>query len=330
MSKIVPSQLTCEYLINSCCIDVLRPRLGWRLDATDPAAGARGVRQTAYQILVARDAAELAEDRGDLWDSGRVSSSETIGVVYGGVPLRAWLDCFWKVRVWDEGERASNWSPVAHWSIGPLSWSDWGLPIEGCGGGPLWIGEPVPSDWSDRIAYPVTLVRTGFHVEGKVKSATLIVTAKGLYEARLNGQRVGDQQLAPEWTDYGKRIQYQAFDVTHLIREGENAIGALLGDGWCCGQIGMMSVDPQKRNRGYYAKRPSFIAYLRVDQVDGKVAGGVTNPNWRYRQMDRFESLTFLRVRLSTLAEANTAGMRSVLTISHGSRCRLTISEADS
>jgi alpha-L-rhamnosidase len=108
--------LTCEHRTDPAGIDARVPRLGWKLAPRDPEA--RGLRQSAYQVLVARDEARLAAGSGDLWDSGSVESDDTLDVEYGGLPLASGTRCFWKVRVWDRDSVASGWSPVARFSLG--------------------------------------------------------------------------------------------------------------------------------------------------------------------------------------------------------------------
>ena len=115
-----PAEQRCEYLINPLGIDETSPHLCW-VDASSRRAEC----QTAYQILVASDPQLLTQDKGDLWDSGKVESSESAHIAYAGKILESRVDCFWKVRVWDGDNRSSDWSPVAYWSMGLLSPGDW-------------------------------------------------------------------------------------------------------------------------------------------------------------------------------------------------------------
>ena len=120
---IQPANLRCEYLANPQGIDVPQPRLSWVLQARDPAA--RGLHQSAYQILVAASPASLAQDKGDLWDSGKVASDETVGIAFAGRALRSRDDCHWKVRIWDQGGKVSDWSAANRWTMGLLQRDDW-------------------------------------------------------------------------------------------------------------------------------------------------------------------------------------------------------------
>ncbi len=128
---------------------------------------------------------------------------------------------------------------------------------------------------------PVTQLRKEFTIEHKIKRATLYATALGAYEASINGQRVGDHILAPEWTDYTTRVQYQAYDVTRLLKSGRNAMGALLGDGWYAGRIGMaQALDPRGFPRAVYGRRAWFRSQLVVDYQDGSTLTIPSDKTW--------------------------------------------------
>ena len=179
--------LRCEYLVDPLGIDETAPRLSWTLHSDG-----RDQRQTAYQVLVASSSAALAQDQGDLWDSGKVASDETAQVVYAGKPLASRQACFWKVRVWDRDGQPSEWSQPARWEIGLLKADDWKA---------RWITGSARD--TEVLTSPVPILRKEIKLGDKpVASARLFATALGLYELRINGQRVGDHLFAPEWTDY--------------------------------------------------------------------------------------------------------------------------------
>jgi alpha-L-rhamnosidase len=213
--------LRCEYRVNPLGLDTPHPRLSWRLESPE-----RGQRQTAYQVLAATAAELLAKGKGDLWDSGKVSSGESIQVVYGGRPLRPGQRVYWKVRAWDRHDRPSAYSPAAWWEMGLLGPGDWRA---------AWItrqrAEPLPEQkmFEDD---PAPLFRKEFLLEKKISRARVYVSGLGYYELRLNGQRVGDQVLDPGWTTYSKRVLYSTYDVTDQLRRGRNAVGVMLGNGW--------------------------------------------------------------------------------------------------
>src|SRR5215471_4621942 len=213
--------LRCEYLVNPLSIDTREPRLSWQLES----AG-RGVSQVAYQIVVSTTASALEASKGDLWDTGKVTSNQTIQIEYKGKPLQSRQQCFWKVRVWDQNGRPSSWSRPAQWTMGLLVPTDWSA---------KWIGDKLPS--VENVS--ATMLRRDFDLPARPKRAVVYASALGVYELHINGKRVGDQLLAPEFTDYHSRTQYQAYDVTDLLKAGSNAIGALLGDGWYAGSLGL-------------------------------------------------------------------------------------------
>jgi alpha-L-rhamnosidase len=456
-----PARLLCEYRENPLGIDVAEPRLSWRLDVGNlkleignPGRGLRGVKQTAYQILVASSEKLLKEGKGDLWDSGKVESDQSLQIVYAGKPLTSRMQCYWKVRVWTTsslnpdlsavalakaeprlvrrslGEggplNPSSWSAPAFWTMGLIEPDDWtaewighdaayavspeqaaddrlfnvrGVSWHHMAGGlihkdvcfrkevelpadrpvrravlalyaynectaavngtpigvsthweptarldatkalrpgvnavtlvarhndpypPAVIGRlvvqfaegedlvvPIDSSWkvtatpgegwqrpgfddaawakaagggygfglvADVERVPAPYLRREFRVGQRVKRATVYVTALGAYELRLNGGRVGEDQLAPGWPDFRKRVYYQTYDVTDQVRRGDNAIGAILGDGWYA------SVLAHHCRRKYYGGDPRFLAQLEIELADGTVQTVSTDAGWK-------------------------------------------------
>ena len=432
---IVPIHLRCEYLENPLGIDIQKPRLSWQLKALDSTQ--RGLKQSAYQILVASNLEKLKLNQGDFWDSGQISSNQTLHIEYAGKVLSSQNRCFWKVRVWDQEGNASLWSEPAKWSMGLFDRNDWGA---------KWIGDPsvavtpdveakatqmlnygyhcksvksaetekwivldlgsrqsidsvklfpvlmlddspkanahffprrfkvevadkadfsdartvvdqtkedVPephaevqvykvgpltahylrltvtglrlgrhesavfalseievlsngknlareakvevsdseevSGWSKEklidgitrtvfpppLIQPSSYVRKSFEIPGEITHATIYATARGVYELRLNGQPVGDRLLAPEWTSYHHRIQYQTYDVTRQLLHGKNAIGAIIGAGWYSGRIGLVPV------RRVYGSYPQLLLRLDVRLKDGKSLSLVSDGSWQ-------------------------------------------------
>lgn len=256
-------------------MDEVRPRLSWVLESDE-----RGQLQTAYRILVASSEAELDADQGTLWDSGRVDSEESTGVVYEGESLGSGERCYWKVRVWDREGNASEWSERAFWEMGLLRRSDWAAQWAGLGRDPSGATEPPSGEEFDDIARglsPCPYLRREFGIDKTVRRARLYATARGVYELRLNGERVGDAELAPGWTDYHKRIQYQTYDVTGMLREGENALGAILGEGWYCGYVGF---DPKRRG-AHYGESPQLLAQFVIEYENGASEIIATDGSWK-------------------------------------------------
>jgi len=250
-----PANLRCEYTVNPLGVDVSNPRLFWVDESKQ-----RGQKQTAYQILVASSAENLAKDRGDLWDSGKIASDETIQIPYGGAPLKASQQVFWKVRVWDAKGKVSAWSKPATWTMGLLKPEAWRA---------KWIAAPTNSE--------SVLLRHDFVVQPRLKRALVNVCGLGQYELSLNGQKVGDDFLSPGWTKYNKTCLYDTFDVTKNLQRGKNAVGIELGNG--------MYRIPPDTNR--FAKfRSSFgplkaIAQFRLEYADGTVEIISTDDQWR-------------------------------------------------
>ncbi|MCB9898593.1 MAG: family 78 glycoside hydrolase catalytic domain [Planctomycetes bacterium] len=428
------AHLRCEHLVEPTGVGERVPRLDWRLLATD--AVRRGLSQSAYRVLAASDAATLARDEGDLWDSGRVASDATTDVAWAGRALRSGQSVFWKVRVWDERGTASDWSPVAHFGVGLLEPSDWrarwigfdapraeaerdlpslagarwiwlagedaldastdprrfrkvvslagGAEIEqaelvvtaddqwrvfldgvALGGSPDevdawkhpsvfdvttrlgpgthvlgvearnahrgpagllarlvvrttdgsrrvfatdagWLASAdAHADWGTPSSFeedgwssaaevgevgcapwgplraggpllpPPRLLRHDVTLATDVARATLYATALGLLEVEIDGARVGDDALSPGWTDYTRRVNVRAYDVTANLARGEHALGVILADGWHSGYVGYAG------ERDLYGERTRARVQLEVEYVDGTRDVFASDADWR-------------------------------------------------
>ena len=212
------------------------------------------------------------------------SIAASADVAYEGSPLARGSRYAWKVRVWDE-----SLGPLGLERARPGSRSSWTRPTAGGDRGSGWArpgrGSARRRGLPDPVAKaltPVPYLRRAFVLDSRwtsVASARLYVTALGLYEARLNGGRVGDAVLAPGWTDYARRVPYQTYDVTGLLREGENVIGALLADGWYAGFVGFDA----KRAGAHYGTAPELLAQLVITFADGTASGWSPTASWRGR-----------------------------------------------
>ena len=212
-----------------------------------------------------------SSDQGDLWDSGQVKSDDTTAVVYEGKPLVSNQRCYWKVKVWDKEDKPSEWSTPALWSMGLLQSADWKAE---------WIGNDKPrdalkADPSKLVLPPPSYLRTNFPVSKPVKHATLYSTALGIHDLHLNGQSVSDDYFNPGWTDYTRRVYYRAYDVTRQIHAGENALGAILADGWYSGYVGFGKL------RDHYGKHTRLKAQLHIEYADGSTEIVATGPGWK-------------------------------------------------
>ncbi len=412
----------CEYRKNPVGVQMSEPRLSWIIDSKE-----RGFTQSAWQVLAATDPALLEEGKADLWDSGKVSSAETIQVAYQGKSPGAGGTCFWKVRIWPGEGEPTPWSETAEWTAGLEKASDWsakwiyqkkdaaapGLlspeslswvwlsgakPGDQAAGGAYFRKEvPVPdgkaissarfliaadnecrlsvngkvaggkhrtwkqlmnidlagllgagtnvlaiearnaekspagllgklavtfsdggtlvvpvdetwlssgksaqgwnqsgfdaAEWKPASAVakygeepwgkpsagvmdPASYFRKSFAAGKPVKRATLFASALGAYELRMNGEAVDTDVLSPGWTDFGKRVHYFGYDVTKRVKQGENVIGAVLGDGWYASYLAFTG------KRHYYGGDPRFLAQLRIDYQDGSRETIATDSSW--------------------------------------------------
>jgi alpha-L-rhamnosidase len=252
------TNLRCEYKTDPVGIDILQPRFSWELVSSE-----RGTVQTAYQIRVAESEADLAKNR-PAWDSGKQASDSSIHVVYEGKVLESGKRYYWQVQVWDNLGRSSGWSESAHWEMGLLQPSDWEA---------NWITPNLQEDHSK--ANPSPMLRRVFQVKKAVAKARIYASAMGLYELELNGRRVGDEYFTPGWTAYDYRFQYQTFDITNLLKKGDNCIGALLGDGWFRGPIGW------EGGRNSYGDQLALLAQVVITYTDGTRDVFGTDANWK-------------------------------------------------
>jgi alpha-L-rhamnosidase len=421
--------LRCEYMHDPLGVDMPQPRFGWEL-----ASAGKNKKQTAYQIVVSTDPALPAED---VWDSGQITGDETNQIHYQGRPLKPFAYYYWRVRVWDEQEKASAWSRIAKFSTGPLSESDWtaqwigdtdvpitkenryyphlgyfsdyayqpyaekwvvidlgetqvvdevkiypadkkvklfplhfkveiaedaafagakiiagalndevqeqpfpyvvklSAPLEGRyvkltvtklpsvkkdiyeyglseiellhRGKNLALNKPVqvsdekieyqwgdgdckwlsslltdgyytstPGDYYSNIP-PSPLLRKEINISKKIKHALYHTSALGIYEAYINGKKVGKQLLAPEWTDYDHHVQYQTHDVAGMLQKGANALGVMLADGW---YSGARWSHPGRGGYGSLARK--FIGQLVIYYEDGTTETIGTDHSWKY------------------------------------------------
>ena len=236
-------RLKTEHLIDPIGVDFTAPRLFWNCEG--------GKKQTSYQIVAADDSGSV------LWDSGRVESA-AMCVKWGGAPVPPKTKVLWKVRLWDETDSVGNWAE-ATFETGINTWSA------------KWITGNYPVSKKER--YPVDCFRKAFHA-ANIKKARLYITACGLYEAKLNGQCVGNFVRAPGITDYRKRVQYQTYDVTALLQDGENALTVQLADGWYRGSCGAWGLKNQ------YGTETKLLAQLELTCADGSVQTVATDESW--------------------------------------------------
>lgn len=221
-SSILPVSLRCEYADNPTGITIQSPRLSWILEATDKAAF--GQRQTAYRVLVASTARLLAREQGDVWDSGWVQSDEMQHISYLGRQLQSDRTYHWKVQVKDEQGRLSAWGVPAYWTTGLFGADEWAA---------KWIGS---EETYNRVAAENNITDPWFRKTLELRKqpgkATIFVASVGYHELYVNGERIGDEVLAPAVTDHTKRARYVAYDIADKLKRGKNVIALWLGTSW--------------------------------------------------------------------------------------------------
>jgi alpha-L-rhamnosidase len=264
--SVTVTDLRCEYLKDPLGIDVSQPRLSWKLTAVDPQA--RGQRQTAYQIVVASTKELLDTSEPDLWQSGVVTSDQSVHVVYRGKPLASGMECFWRVRVKDENGVLSASSPPARWTMGLLEKSDWAG---------KWIGTdqlftrgkgyPPPDN-----QVPDPWLRKTFELKAKPERATIYVASVGYHELYVNGKRIGDAVLSPAATNHRKRARYMAYEIADQLQDGKNVIALWLGVSW--------SIFPPYKTPDR-PQTPIVLAQADIRLPGGQTMRVVTDGTWR-------------------------------------------------
>ncbi|WP_183561943.1 alpha-L-rhamnosidase [Mucilaginibacter sp. SP1R1] len=256
--KLQVKDLTIEYAHNPMGVDVPAPRFSWKL-----ASGLRGTMQQSYQIRVSTDDKSIGTGKSLLWDSGIIKTDESIQVAYTGPALQSKTRYYWQVQVKDNHGNSSAWSEINFWQMGILNVGEWTA---------KWITTFV----GDTLLGPSPYFRKSFTLPKPVKSATAYITAHGLYEGQINGKKIGKDFFTPGWTSYHKRLLYQTYDVTDLLKAGGNTIGFSLGDGW---YRGFMAFDGR---HSFYGNQVSGLLQLEVEFTDGTKETIQTDETWKY------------------------------------------------
>lgn len=283
---IQPQQLRVEHMENPSVIDTHAPRLSWINQPAD--ASIKNAAQSAYRITVASTPKKLKEGKYDIWDSGKISSSESYLINYNGSPLEDGADYYWRVMVWDNNGNASKWSDTGKWGMGFTDQTRWKA---------RWIGAPWQGEETQlamrtkgqQSNYPAPLLRKDFTTKKNIVKAKAYVTGLGYFELFINGKKVGNDLLVPNFTNYTKRhnlnsyslaiddsftayrVMYLAYDVTNMLYNGNNTIGAILGNGfydttssWIC-PFGS----------------PRFLCQLEITYNDGHTETVTTDNTWK-------------------------------------------------
>ncbi|MBB1283761.1 family 78 glycoside hydrolase catalytic domain [Flavisolibacter sp. BT320] len=264
-----PARLFCEYRENPLGLAEEKPRFTWTL-----ASAERNQQQAAYEIQVSDNLSQLLQGKGDVWQSGKVPSSQNILIDYEGEPLRSFTRYFWRVKVYNGTGEASAWSKPAWFETAMLKKEDWKA---------AWIGDGSKQFAKDEDFYgddPAPLFRKTFPVRRKLASARLYVSGLGYFEGFLNGKKIGDHVLDPGWTTYGKQVLYVTHDITPLLKRGTNTVGFMLGNGWynplplrLFGRFNLREVQQ--------TGRPCVKAQLHLRYTDGTEDWIVTDESWQ-------------------------------------------------
>ncbi|WP_162462943.1 family 78 glycoside hydrolase catalytic domain [Paenibacillus psychroresistens] len=248
--------LTCNYLKDPLGVELPKPRLSWVLESQ-----VRWQMQFAYRIVAASSREKLDEHIRDLWDTGKVESSQSIHVAYKGQPLKSAQTVFWKVCIWDKDGIRSEWSDAAKFEMGLLDNKDWYA---------NWIGHPSGRTEAEK-SVPAPLFRKSFEMVKKAVSARVYVSGLGYYELYLNGVKIGNDVLTPGFTNYNESVLYNTYDITDQLSAGTNILGVILGNGW----YNCFTSDVWNHKAAAWRDQPKFILQLKVmyDNGDSMTVG---------------------------------------------------------
>ena len=268
-------RLRCQQLSDPVGMDQSHPKLSWELKSKD-----KNILQTAYRILVSKNPETLHQQKGEIWDSHKIFSGQSIQVTYKGPPLQSAVKYYWKIQVWDNKGRMAE-SEIASWQMGLLAAADW-YPAK-------WIAMQdfpdsariVPAEhgngkkeWGKRPDI-LPLFRKEFPVRKKIKQGLIFISGLGQFEVYINGQKTGDHFMDPGWTQYEKQAQYVTFDITTQLQEGNNAAAVMLGNGFY-----YISGERYRKMTGAFGF-PKMIARILIRYEDGSHEVVVSNESWK-------------------------------------------------
>ncbi|HEY6505381.1 MAG TPA: family 78 glycoside hydrolase catalytic domain [Chitinophagaceae bacterium] len=274
--KLTVANLRCEYKQDPIGVDIAKPKFSWELRSMQ-----QNIMQMAYRVLVADDPALLKKNTGNIWDSKKILSGASIQVTYNGKVLLPAKKYFWKVMVWDNKGNISSWSDDASWQMGLLAMKDWS--------GAKWIGYEEINDtmiivphmhlngkraWGTRRNL-LPMLRKNFSVRKEIKNATAFVCGLGQFELSINGNKVGDHFLDPGWTNYSKHALYITFDITDKLKQGNNTIGVMLGNGFY-----YIPGQRYRKMTGAYGM-PKMILRTIIEYTDGTTESIISDESWK-------------------------------------------------
>lgn len=247
----------CDDQINPIGLGDRCPEFGWKMKSD-----AVNVMQTKYRVQVSNE----SRFTNILWDSGEVASDQSVHLPYRGPELLSCTRYYFRVKAWDNQGNESEWNTTSFFETGILDPSEWRADF-------------ISADRDKNPTYSSAspFFRKTFEARGEVLRARLYATAFGLYEMRLNGKRVGDFYLTPGWTSYNKRLQYQTYDITSLVQDGKNVVGAMLGNGWYKGPVAPWEGNATNK----YGTRTALLAELHIFYKDGTEQIILTDDSWK-------------------------------------------------
>ena len=266
---LVPAKLTCEYLHNPLGIDTKIPRLSWTMTSSE-----RNQLQSAYEIIVSDNVQQVQQGKGDQWSSGKIVSPQSIQVEYAGKPLRSFTKYYWRVRVMNQQNETSDWSEINWFEIAMLDTKDWTA---------KWIGDGTKNPERDEDYYKedrMPLLRKEFSAGKKISTARLYICGLGYYEAFLNGQKIGDHVLDPGFTTYKKEVLYSVYDITSMVKKGNNIAGIMLGSGWW-NPLPLRIFGRFDLRKIQQTGRPCVMAEIQVTYTDGTKQTIITDEKWQ-------------------------------------------------
>lgn len=270
-SMLIPSNLKVDYLVNPKGIDIIKPRFSWNLEATKQ--NQFGLKQTAYRILVASSEKSLKANKADIWETGWVNSSVMAQVSYAGPKLASDRTYYWKVVVKDQDGQESNWSPVANWTTGLFDEQEWKA---------KWIGgtETFAAENGNNNIWDPWFRKT-FELNKSVGKANIYVASLGYHELYVNGQRVGNEVLAPNVTDHTKRARYVQYDIAPYLKKGKNVIGIWLGTSWSI--FAGYDVDGSRPQTPMVAAQVDMFASKDAKNQEKAVLSLITDGSWKIK-----------------------------------------------
>jgi len=278
------SQMTCDLQVDPL-VASLQPRFGWQLQSGQP-----GDYQKAYQVLVGSDTVLLLHGKADCWNSKKVLSGQSQFVDYAGKPLQPGRLYYWTVRVWDASGKLSASSSIARFRLAPANnvlnaeWigaitkADSHLPKGRNWHGPSMKNNTVREAWEaiDTLALKSIQLRKSIFLQKELASAIVYISGLGHYEFSFNGQKVGDSEFDPLWSDYDKTVYYAAYDVKNQLKQGENVLGVLLGNGF------YNAVGNRYKKLWVSFGPPTLFFQLEMTYTDGTTETICSDKTWHY------------------------------------------------